>query len=163
MAETLGSLIDKLTIKSLREFHIHEMIRQKNKKFSRSDLLKKLKILTRQKRTLDTEIEEFISLALNKKTLEKDEKLKLYNKVSVMDNVGKVRNLAHAIEKLGQKNIELWHLEDEARREDVDLSFIGSIKRKIDVANQQRNDCIDLIDEMFEKCVVKMKEKQRKK
>ena len=39
MPETLGSLIDKLTIKDLREFHIQQLLRSnKKKRFSGKDL-----------------------------------------------------------------------------------------------------------------------------
>ncbi len=43
-------------------------------------------------------------------------------------------------------NFTLWHLEDDARRSDVDASEIVSCKRKIDMYNQQRNDAIERID-----------------
>jgi len=43
-------------------------------------------------------------------------------------------------------NFTLWHLEDDARRSDVDASEIVSCKRKIDKYNQQRNDAIERID-----------------
>lgn len=46
-------------------------------------------------------------------------------------------------------NIRLWHLEDQARREDVLDSVIASVKRKIDRENQQRNDAIEALDQWF--------------
>ncbi len=43
-------------------------------------------------------------------------------------------------------NFTLWHLEDDARRSNVDAAEIVSCKRKIDTYNQQRNDAIERID-----------------
>lgn len=46
-------------------------------------------------------------------------------------------------------NFRLWHIEDEARRTDVDDSYIATQKRTIDGWNQERNDSIEKIDEAF--------------
>ena len=162
MAETLGSLIDKLTIKSLRELYIKDMIKAKKKKFSRKNLGSKLKILKNQKYSLLREIEQFVDLALQRKVILKDEKLKLYNKPQMIDKIGKINNLNKAIDALAKKNLELWCLEDEARREDVSLEYVGKIKKKIDFANQQRNDLIDKIDGLFENKIKKYN-KQKKR
>lgn len=43
-------------------------------------------------------------------------------------------------------NFLLWHVEDEARRKDVDDSVIADCKRRIDKLNQQRNDWIEEVD-----------------
>ncbi len=44
-------------------------------------------------------------------------------------------------------NFSLWNLEDEARRIDVDDSYIANIKRAIDARNQKRNDLVERVDE----------------
>jgi hypothetical protein len=46
-------------------------------------------------------------------------------------------------------NYRLWHHEDEARRVDVSDAEIADVKRKIDKENQQRNDFIEVIDEVL--------------
>ena len=153
MAETLGSLVDKLTIKALREFHINEMKQNENTKFSKSELDEKLEVLARQKEDLKIEIDGYLAAAFAGDIILKEEKLKLYNNPDIIGKIGEIKGVSGAIEKLSQKNIELWHLEDEARREDVPLEYIGEIKRKIDVTNQHRNDSIDTIDEMLEKFI----------
>lgn len=49
--------------------------------------------------------------------------------------------------QLLDKNYEIWHLEDEARRADVSDSYIAGLKRQIDKSNQARNDIIERVDE----------------
>ncbi len=156
MAETLGSLVDKLTIKDLREFYIKKLLDgKKTKKFSQKELKGKLKILQSQKRDLNREIENFIAKAIKNKTVITDEKLKLYNKPGLSGKLMNLNDLSSGIDGLAKKNIELWHLEDEARRADVDNSYIGMIKKRIDKANQQRNDLIDAIDQLLKKYISK--------
>lgn len=43
-------------------------------------------------------------------------------------------------------NFALWHIEDEARRTDVDDSVIADCKRRIDALNQKRNDAMEAVD-----------------
>jgi hypothetical protein len=151
MAETLGSMVDKLTIKEIRGFHLQEMLDSKDNKFSVDQIKEKLKILESQKKDLIAEIDGFVVLASQGKIRVTDEKLKIYNAVKDIGNIPQEINIGQAISGLATKNLELWHLEDEARRKDVDLSYIGEVKRKIDLTNQQRNDFMDKIDRIFEK------------
>jgi hypothetical protein len=127
--------------------------------FPAAQLKQKLGVLTRQKKLLDEEIDTFISTALRGKSVLREEKLKLYNKPQDIGRIGKIDTTGQAIDGLAKKNFELWQLEDEARRTDKPLAYIGQIKRKIDLANQQRNDLIDKIDELFEKNITGIKRK----
>ena len=149
MAETLGSLIDKLAIRSIKEFYIKKMLQAEKAKFTKCQLKEKFVILRKQMSYLLKEIEEFIVEASSGRVVLSDEKLKLYNKPHIIGRVGNINSVSKAIDGLTKKNLELWHLEDEARREDVSLAYVGSIKKKIDVANQQRNDLIDKMDSLF--------------
>ena len=151
MAETLGSLVDKLSIKCIREHYLNKSLTQKKTKFSKADLKKKLVILKKQKSLLSREIDQFVYQACAGKITLRDDKLKIYNNPEDIGRIGKIDTIGQAINGLAAKNLELWQLEDEARRQDVDLSYIGGIKHKIDKANQQRNDFIDKIDELLEK------------
>ncbi len=162
MAETLGSLVDKLTIKCIREFYLNQALKSKKSLFPAAQLRQKLAVLTEQKQLLNIEIETFIDAALKSKAVLREEKLKLYNKPEDIGRIGILNTTGQAIDGLAKKNFELWQLEDEARRTDKPLSYIGKVKRKIDLANQQRNDLIDKIDELFEKAVNKRKQKQPK-
>jgi hypothetical protein len=49
-----------------------------------------------------------------------------------------------------QFNYLLWHEEDLARSPDVSDQRVASVKRAIDRYNQERNDWVEKIDEMFE-------------
>jgi hypothetical protein len=157
MAETLGSLVDKLSIKCIREFYLKKALHSKKSAFPLKQLRQKLDVLTKQKTLQIKEIDEFIITASTRTGSLREEKLKLYNKPKDIGQIGIVTTVAKAIDGLSKKNFELWQLEDEARRDDIPLSSIGGIKRKIDRANQQRNDFIDKIDELFEKETLKKK------
>ncbi|HOW43024.1 MAG TPA: DUF4254 domain-containing protein [Candidatus Omnitrophota bacterium] len=155
MAETLGSLIDKMTIKDLREYHLQESLRLKTNKFPAADTRRMIALVQRQKKRMLREIETFILAAAAGRVALRDEKLKMYNAAADMNRIPQLATVAEAISCLAQKNTELWHLEDQARRKDVTLAFIGSIKKKIDLANQQRNDLIDRIDALLEETLSK--------
>ncbi|MFH1094156.1 MAG: DUF4254 domain-containing protein [Candidatus Omnitrophota bacterium] len=151
MAETLGSLIDKFTIKEIRQYHLKEMLRAKDKKFQADVIKAKISLLDGQIRAMAGEIDGFVRAAAKGKTRPRDEKLQIYHTIEDMNKIPQFADIGPAISSLAQKNLELWHLEDEARCKDAGLDRIGRIKRKIDLANQQRNDLIDKIDELFEK------------
>jgi uncharacterized protein with von Willebrand factor type A (vWA) domain len=155
MAETLGSLVDKLTIKDLREYHLKEMPKSKVKIFSTADLKRKARLVRLQKKGIMKEIDDFIKAAVKGKAKIKEEKLKLYTASKDIGRIPKLDSLGEAISYLAEENLELLHLEDEARRRDVSNAYVGKIKRSIDLANQQRNDLIDAIDELLEKCLKK--------
>ena len=159
MAETLGSLVDKLAIKSIREFHIKKAQCSVKLCASKKELSKKLEILINQKKALIKEIQEFIAAAAKGEVILREDKLKLYNKPEIVGKIGSVRSVAKAIDGLAKKNSQLWNLEDDARREDRPLSYIGTVKKKIDKVNQQRNDFIDMIDKLFEKDIKEYKKR----
>ena len=144
MAETLGSLVDKLTIKNIRLNNL----RKKGSK-------KKINIVQSQRKELIEEMNQFLARALKRKVKLKDEKVKLYKQPKVEEKI--LATLGALVDRLCQKNMQLWHLEDEARRSDVNDAYIGRIKRKIDITNLSRNDLIDRIDELLERKIKKSK------
>ena len=150
MAETLGSLVDKLSIKNLRIWHIDEELENENlDKVRTKELCAKKELAQKQKEELIEEINFFLTLALEGKVRVRDQKLKLYQNLNVT-NLEDLAGLGAAVSELSIRNIRLWHLEDEVRRKDIPDSQVASCKRKIDTQNQERNDLMDKVDHILE-------------
>src|SRR3954466_6144519 len=57
--------------------------------------------------------------------------------------------LLNAILANHRANFDLWHEEDKAREPGASDAFIASVKRAIDVLNQQRNDLVEEMDRVL--------------
>ena len=157
MAETLGSLIDKLSIKNLRYWHLDEDSQARDSSDpQKQELMDKMELVDRQRKELLEEIDVFLSSALAGEVRMRDEKVKLYKNLNVT-SADDVNHLAEAVSKLAMSNIKLWHLEDEVRREDLPDTDIVKTKRKIDTNNQERNNFMDKVDEILENFVKQAK------
>ena len=153
MAETLGSLIDKLSIKNLRYWHLDEDSQARDSSDpQKQELMDKMELVDRQRKELLEEIDVFLSSALAGEVRIRDEKVKLYKNLNVT-SAEDVNHLGEAVSKLAMSNIKLWHLEDEVRREDLPDTDIVKTKRKIDTNNQERNNFMDKVDEILENFV----------
>ena len=148
MAETLGSLVDKLSIKNLRIWHLDEALEQDNGS-KKEELKAKRDLAIKQRESLVNEINDFLIVAFKGQVCIRDEKIKMYNNINVTssDNIEK---LGEAVSELPHRNITLWHFEDELRRTDLEDSEIVKIKRQIDSTNQERNDLMDKVDEILQ-------------
>ena len=157
MAETLGSLIDKLSIKNLRYWHLDEDSQARDVSDpQKQELMDKMELVDRQRKELLEEIDVFLSSALAGEVRIRDEKVKLYKNLNVT-SADDVNHLGGAVSKLAMSNIKLWHLEDEVRREDLPDTDIVKTKRKIDTNNQERNNFMDKVDEILENFVKQAK------
>jgi len=157
MAETLGSLIDKLSIKNLRYWHLDEDAQAKDASDpQKEELTAKMKLVDRQRKELLEEIDGFLEAAFAGKVRIRDEKIKLYKNLNVISSEG-LNHLGETVSKLAMSNIKLWHLEDEGRREDLPDADIVKIKRTIDTNNQERNNFMDKVDEILENFVKQAK------
>ena len=153
MAETLGSLVDKLSIKNLRYWHLDEVIQAKDASDSQIEELKaKMDLVDGQRKELLEEIDAFLDAAFAGKVRIRDEKVKLYKNLNVTSSDG-LSQLGEAVSELSMSNIKIWHLEDEVRRDDLPASKIVRTKRSIDTINQERNNFMDKVDEILEKAV----------
>jgi len=157
MAETLGSLIDKLSIKNLRYWHLDEDSQARDASDPQEqELIDKMDLVDRQRKELLEEIGVFLNSALAGEVRIRDEKVKLYKNLNVT-SADDVNHLGEAVSKLAMSNIKLWHLEDEVRREDLPDADIVKTKRKIDTNNQERNNFMDKVDEILENFVKQAK------
>ena len=148
MAETLGSLVDKLSIKNLRIWHLDEALEQKNTS-DYAELKAKRDLADKQRQNLVNEINDFLVSAFKGEVCIRDEKIKLYANTNVSSS-DSIKKLGEAVSELAFRNIKLWHCEDEVRRTDLEDSEIVKIKRRIDSTNQERNDLMDKVDEILQ-------------
>ena len=146
MAETLGSLVDKLSIKNLRIWHLEEAL---EKDSSSEELKAKRDLADKQRQNLVEEINGFLVAALRGEVCIRDEKIKMYTNTNV-SSTDSIKKLGEAVSELAFRNIKLWHCEDEVRRTDLADSEIVKIKRRIDTTNQERNDLMDKVDQILQ-------------
>ncbi len=149
MAETLGSLVDKLSIKNLRIWHLEEALEEKNDSSPEYEELKaKRDLADKQRQSLMQEINGFLAAALDGEVCIRDEKIKMYTNTNVSSS-DSIKQLGEAVSELAFRNIKLWHCEDEVRRTDLPDAEIVKIKRLIDTTNQERNNLMDKVDEIL--------------
>jgi hypothetical protein len=148
MAETLGSLVDKLSIKNLRIWHLDEALEQKNAS-DYAELKARRDLADKQRQNLVNEINDFLVSAFKGEVCIRDEKIKLYANTNVSSSES-IKKLGEAVSELAIRNIKLWHCEDEVRRTDLADVEIVKIKRRIDTTNQERNDLMDKVDEILQ-------------
>ena len=148
MAETLGSLVDKLSIKNLRIWHLDEALEQKNTS-DYAELKAKRDLADKQRQALVNEINDFLVSAFKGEVCIRDEKIKMYANTNVSSS-DSIKKLGEAVSELAFRNIKLWHCEDEVRRTDLADVEIVKIKRRIDTTNQERNDLMDKVDEILQ-------------
>ncbi|MFZ1977359.1 MAG: hypothetical protein WAV76_05340 [Bacteroidota bacterium] len=138
MAETLGSLCDKLTIVKLKQFH--------------SDSEEKLISLSNQENQLQSEIDEFVSAAIEGRipierlTFAANKVYKQEGNV-VADMEG---TIGEVFSKLADTNCKLWHEQELVYEFDkVPAAEKDGVVKKLALLNLERNKCIDQIDRCF--------------
>lgn len=152
MAETLGSLCDKLTIIKLKQWHSQDPAR--------------LKSLETQQHQLQNEINEFTLAAISGEIAVDRLKFsanKIYKKTgnTVSDVSG---SLGEVFSQLAMVNCKLWHQQERV----YDFKKVPA-KQKDNVINQlarlnlERNKCIDCIDQHFQDSVINLTLNHKKK
>ena len=138
MAETLGTLSDKLTIVKLKQYHTEDADRRES--------------LERQEAQLRDEIDEFIAAAIAGKI--PLEKLTFSaNKVYKKDG-NETREISGRIGEifsfLADTNCKLWHVQEKVYEFDaVPVEEKDLIAKNLAILNLERTQCIDEIDKMF--------------
>lgn len=144
MAETLGSLVDKLTIVKLKEYH--------------SDNDAKLTSLKKQAEQLRNEINEYTYEALQGKIpierLSFDAN-KIFKKEG--NEVGEVQgSLADVVYQLADVNCRLWHEQEKVYEfEAVAVEEKNQVVKNLAILNLERNKCIDKINHLFTEMISK--------
>ncbi len=142
MAETLGSLCDKLTIVKLKQWHTENPERQAS--------------LAEQEKRLQSEMNNFIAAAVRGEipaghlTFAAN---KVYKKEG--NRISEVAgSLSEIVSKLAEVNCELWHEQEKVYEfEKVPVEQKDSVVKQIAVLNLQRNQCIDQIDKQFQQMI----------
>lgn len=148
MAETLGSLCDKLTIVKLKQWHSQEAER--------------LRSLEAQERQLQGEIAQYVAgavsgqIPLEHLTFAAN---KIYKKEGniVADVTG---TLGEVFSRLADVNCRLWHEQEKVYEfETIPVNQKNDVVRQLAVLNLERTQCIDQIDKTFRDSIVAAREK----
>lgn len=138
MAETLGTLSDKLTIVKLKQYHTDDEARRQS--------------LLQQEKLLQTEIDEFVRAALAGQIPE--EKITFAaNKVYKKDG-NEIREIGGSVgeifAQLAEINCNLWHVQEKVYEfEAIPVEEKDRVVKDLAILNLERNKCIDEMDKTF--------------
>ncbi|MGZ8842076.1 MAG: hypothetical protein ACXW18_00310 [Pyrinomonadaceae bacterium] len=142
MAETLGSLCDKLTTVKLKRWHTDDPGR--------------LQSLAAQEQQLNQEIDEFVGAAIvgdipiERLTFASN---KVYKKEGNL--VPEMRgSLGETFAQLADTVCKLWHVQEKVYEfEAIPVDQKDGVIKELAIVNLERNQCIDRLDEQFRKAV----------
>ena len=142
MAETLGTLADKLTTVKLKLWH--------------TDDAERIASLKAQEKQLEDEINEFVGAAIAGQI--SIERLtfaanKVYKKEgnAISDFSGSIGEL---FSQLAETNCKLWHVQEKVYEfEQIPAAQKDEVIRELAVVNLERNQCIDRLDQEFQRSV----------
>lgn len=142
MAETLGSLCDKLTTVKLKRWHTDDPDR--------------LKSLAVQEQQLHEEIDEFVSAAIagnipiERLTFASN---KVYKKNG--NAVPELRgSFGETFAQLADTVCKLWHVQEKVYEfEAIPMDQKDGVIKELAIVNLERNQCIDRLDEQFRQAV----------
>jgi hypothetical protein len=146
MAETLGSLCDKLTIVKLKRYHTQDSTR--------------LESLCNQEKQLCEEIDNYIIDAVEGNV--SCEKLVFFSNKVYKKEGNEIHNISGSLSEifseLAKVNCDLWHEQEKIYEfEKVNPDEKDTVVKRIAVLNLQRTSCIDEIDKKFQKMVIDKK------
>ena len=142
MAETLGSLCDKLATVKLKLWHSEDPDR--------------LQSLQRQQKQLQQEIDEFMSAAMSgdipveRLTFAQNKVYKKEGNVVPQFN----GTLGESFAQLAQTVCKLWHVQEKVYEfEAVPADQKDVVIKELAIVNLERNQCIDQLDQLFQHLV----------
>ena len=142
MAETLGSLCDKLTIVKLKQYHSEDAAR--------------LQSLKQQEQQLQAEINTFVADAVAG-NIPAERLVFSANKVfkkegnETRDITGQI---GEVFAELAKVNCDLWHEQEKVYEfENVAVEEKDAVVKRLAILNLERNKCIDAIDRQFQNAV----------
>ena len=142
MAETLGSLCDKLTIVKLKQYH--------------SDDAARLSSLGTQEKHLQQEINEFV-IAASSGAILPEHLTFAANKVFKQDGnivADVVGEIGEVFAQLANVNCRLWHEQEKVYDfERVPAEEKNLVVKQLALLNLERNKCIDQIDQQLVKII----------
>jgi hypothetical protein len=143
MAETLGSLCDKLTIVKLKQYHTRDM--------------QHLESLSHQEKQLCDEIDSFIRDATNGKIpLERlvFSSNKIFKKSG--NEINEINGTIGTIfAELAKVNCDLWHEQEKVYEfEKVPSEKKDIVVKRLALLNLQRTQCIDKVDKSLQQMIV---------
>jgi hypothetical protein len=146
MAETLGTLADKLTTVKLKLWHTDDPERTKS--------------LKAQERQLQDEISELVGAAVSGEI--PIERLtfaanKVYKKEGniVPDFNGSVGEM---FSQLAEVNCRLWHVQEKVYEfEQIPMDQKDGLIKQLAIVNLERNQCIDRLDEKFRNSIEQLR------
>lgn len=150
MAETLGTLADKLTTVKLKLWH--------------TDDAERIASLTAQEKQLEDEINEFVGAAIAGQI--SIERLtfaanKVYKKEgnAISDFSGSIGEL---FSQLAETNCKLWHVQEKVYEfEQIPAAQKDEVIRELAVVNLERNQCIDRLDQEFQRSVFEVQKSDK--
>ncbi len=142
MAETLGSLCDKLTIVKLKQYH--------------SDDEERLKSLNLQEQQLVEEVDKFLDDAF--KGIIPLQKLEFASNKVFKQEGNKVKDvqgkIGEVFSKLAEVNCDLWHEQEKVYDfEAIAAEEKNSVVKKLALLNLERNKCIDKINQSLKEAI----------
>lgn len=138
MAETLGSLCDKLTIIKLKQYH--------------TDDPQRIDSLNLQERQLIDEIDHFLSSAVSGEIPLEMLSFKANKVFKAAGNETREisGNLGEVFSELAKVNCDLWHEQEKVYEfENVAAQEKDKVVKSLAILNLERNKCIDRINDLL--------------
>lgn len=138
MAETLGSLCDKLTIIKLKQYHSEDEVRQLSLLSQETQLVSEINQYVSDAITGIIPIEK-LSFASNKVYRQQGNETK-----TITGSLGSV------FAELAKVNCDLWHEQEKVYEfETVPVDEKNVVVKKLAILNLERNQCIDKINQIL--------------